>query len=76
MTIVAYVVAAAVIWWVGMVTSMFLGGLIFVILAAALAGLKLAGIVAWSWWWALLPLWGAMGGASVKLWMAARDPNF
>ncbi len=73
MIIIAYVVAAAALFWVGMVTF-FLGGLIFVILAAVLAGLKLAGIVAWSWWWTILPLWAAIGGAVAKMWIVARDP--
>ena len=45
--VVAYVVAAAALFWIGMVTF-FLGGLFFVILAAVLAGLKLAGIFVWS----------------------------
>jgi len=73
--VIAYVVAAVALFLVGMVTF-FLGGLIFVILAAVLAGLKLAGIFAWSWWWATLPLWGAAGGAVVKMRVAARSPNF
>jgi hypothetical protein len=54
----------------------FFGGLIFVILAAALAGLKLTGIVSWSWWWVMLPLWAAIDGAVVKMRIAARDPRF
>jgi hypothetical protein len=41
------------------------------------AGLKLAGIFVSSWWWwVILPLWAAIGGAFVKMRMAARDPNF
>jgi hypothetical protein len=75
MILAAYLVAAAVLFWVGMVTF-FLGGLIFVILAAALAALKLAGIFLWSWWWAVLPLWAAIGGGVVKMRIAARDPRF
>jgi hypothetical protein len=75
MVIAAYVVAAAALFWLGMIFA-FLGGLVFVILAAILAILKLVGIVAWSWWWAMLPLWGALGGAVVKMRMAARDPRF
>lgn len=73
--VVAYVVAAAALFWIGMVTF-FLGGLFFVILAAVLAGLKLARIFVWSWWWTALPLFGAGGGAVVKMRIAARDPNF
>ena len=28
------------------------------LLAVMFIGLKLAGIIAWSWWWVLAPLWG------------------
>ncbi len=75
MLIVAYIIAAALLFWLGMIFA-FLGGLIFVVLAAILAGLKLAGIFVWSWWWALLPLWTALGGAVAKMHIAARDPRF
>lgn len=75
MIVAAYVVAAAVLFWLGMIFA-FLGGLIFVILAAVLAALKLAGIFVWSWWWVALPLWTALGGAVLKVRMAARDPRF
>jgi hypothetical protein len=75
MIIATYMIAAAVLIWLGMIFT-YLGGLIFVILAAVLAGLKLAGIFAWSWWWAMLPLWAAVGGAVVKMRIAARDPRF
>lgn len=27
-------------------------------LALLFIGLKLGGIIAWSWWWVLAPLWG------------------
>ena len=53
MMIVIYVVAAALVFWLGMITA-FLGGLVFVVLAAVGAGLKLADVTALSWWWALL----------------------
>ena len=76
METIAYLVAAAALFWVGMISAIALGGLLFVILAAVLAGLKLAGIIAWSWWWAMLPLWGAIGGAFLKTRLAARDPRF
>lgn len=75
MMVVAYVVAAAAAFWAGMILFAF-GGLIFVALAAVLAGLKLAGIFAWSWWWAMLPLWAAIGGGVVKMRIAGRDPRF
>ena len=29
----------------------------------ALIALKLAGVIGWSWWWVLVPLWVAMPGA-------------
>jgi len=75
MIVIVYVAAAAVLFWLGMIFA-FLGGLIFVILAVVLAGLKLAGIFVWSWWWVVLPLWVAIGGAVVKMRIAARDPRF
>lgn len=75
MIVVAYVVAAAVLFWLGMIFA-FLGGLIFVTLAAVLAVLKLAGFFVWSWWWAMLPLWTAFGGAVTKMHIAVRDPRF
>lgn len=75
MMVAAYVVAAAVLFWLGMIFA-HLGGLIFVILAAALAALKLAGIFPWSWWWVALPLWTALGGGFLKMRMAARDSRF
>jgi hypothetical protein len=75
MAIAIYVIAAAVLFWFGMIFA-HLGGLIFVTLAAVLAVLKLAGIFPWSWWWAMLPLWTALGGGVLKMRMAARDPRF
>ena len=72
MLIAAYVVAAAVAFWIGMITAVALGGLGFVILTAILAGLKLAGIFDVSWWWVLLPLWTVLGGVYVK----SRHPYF
>ena len=75
MTTIWYLFAAAAVWWVGMIlTAATFGGLPFVILAALFAGLKLAGIIAWSWWWAMLPLWGGIGGAVAKMWIVTRDP--
>jgi hypothetical protein len=46
--------ASIAVFWVGMLSAMFMGGLFFLMLAAVLAGLKLAGILGWSWWWAVL----------------------
>jgi hypothetical protein len=35
------------------------GGVSFLSLLAALfIGLKLGGVIDWSWWWVLAPLWG------------------
>lgn len=73
--IIVYVVAAAAALSVGMILFAF-GGLIFVLLAAVLAFLKLAGLVTLSWWWVALPLWAAAGGAVVKMRVAARDSRF
>jgi hypothetical protein len=77
MTIVVYVIAAAFVFWVGMIlTASGIGGLPFLIVAAVIAGLKLADIFPWSWWWAMLPVWGAVSGAYLKMRLAARDPRF
>lgn len=32
----------------------------FGMLAILFIGLKLGGIIAWSWWWVLAPLWGPL----------------
>lgn len=71
MLIVAYAIAAAVLFWLGMMFAFF-GGLIFIIAAAVLAVLKVAGLFIWSWWWVTLPLWAALGGAVLKMRMAVR----
>ena len=35
------------------------GGLSFLSLLAILfIGLKLGGLISWSWWWVLCPIWG------------------
>jgi hypothetical protein len=75
MIVAAYVIAAAVLFWLGMIFA-HVGGLIFVILAVVLVVLKLVGIFPWEWWWVALPLWMALGGAVLKVRMAARDPRF
>jgi len=74
MLIAAYVLAAAVLFWLGMIFA-HLGGLIFVALAAVLVVLKLTGIFVWSWWWVALALWAALGGGFLKIRVAARDPR-
>jgi hypothetical protein len=33
------------------------GCLILLLLAGIFAALKLAGLIAWSWWWVAAPLW-------------------
>jgi hypothetical protein len=72
MAVIAYVVVAAVMFWLGMIFA-FLGGLIFIVVAAVLGGLKLAGVFPWSWWWAMVPLWVVAGGAVLKMRMALRE---
>jgi hypothetical protein len=75
MATIVYLLAAVAVWWIGMaLTAATFGGLPFVILAVVFAGLKLAGIIDWPWWWVLLPLWGGIGGVFVKMWMVTRDP--
>lgn len=40
-------------------TSTQSGGVGFLCLLALLfVGLKLGGVIGWSWWWVLAPLWG------------------
>ena len=34
------------------------GGILLPLLLVLFVGLKLGGIIAWSWWWVLAPLWG------------------
>ncbi len=31
--------------------------ILYALLAALLIGLKLAGMLAWSWWWVMAPVW-------------------
>jgi hypothetical protein len=70
MTMIAYLLAAAAISWAGMLL-IGLGAFFFVTLATLIGTLKMVGIVAWSWPWAMLPLWGIVGGAVAKLRRAA-----
>lgn len=45
------------------------GGNFLSLLAVAFIVLKLCGVINWSWWWVLSPLWGgfALGAAIVLL---------
>jgi hypothetical protein len=71
MVTIGYILAAAVAWWIGMAltTAVGLGGLPFVFLAALTVALKAVGILPWSWWWAVLPVWAGLGSLHAKLWM-------
>jgi len=69
-----YLLASIATFWIGMLSAVLMGGLLFLILAAVFAGLKLAGILTWSWWWVVLPIWAAIGGAFAKMWIVTRDP--
>lgn len=48
----------------------------FGLLAVLFIGLKLGGVIDWSWWWVLAPLWGplaaaiALGGVAVLIMIA------
>lgn len=66
MTTIIYLLAVVAVLWVGMLSAVFIGGLLFLILAALFAALKLVGIIAWSRWWVALPVWGAVGGGIAK----------
>lgn len=74
MATVYYLLATAAVFWLGMLSAVFVGGLLFLLAAALIAGLKLTDVIDWSWWWAGLPIWGAIGGAVAKMWIATRDP--
>jgi hypothetical protein len=65
--ILIYLVVAVVVFWIGMIRAS-IGVLSFAIFAALLAGLKIVGAIEWPWWLVLLPFWGAIGGAYVKIW--------
>ena len=40
------------------------------LLTLLFVGLKLAGVIGWSWWWVLAPLWGPVALALV-VWLVA-----
>ena len=40
------------------------------LLALLFIGLKLCGVIGWSWWWVLAPLWGPYA-IGVAIWVAA-----
>ena len=37
------------------------------LLAVLFIGLKLTGLIAWSWWWVYAPLWGGYALAAIGL---------
>jgi len=41
-------------------TAQSVGSTVTLALAAALIALRLTGVVTWSWWWVLSPLWGGL----------------
>ena len=49
MTTIFLLLAIVALCWIGMLSAVFMGGLLFMILTAVFAGLKLAGIIEWSW---------------------------
>ena len=75
MITVSYILTAVAVGSVGVaLTIMTIGELPFIMLAVLFAVLKLAGIIAWSWWWAMLPLWGPVCGTFAKMVIITRDP--
>lgn len=46
----------------------------FGLLGILFIGLKLGGVIDWSWWWVLSPLWipPAVTGAAAMLWCVAE----
>jgi hypothetical protein len=72
---VSYILAAVVAGLVGVALAIInIGELPFIMLAVLFAVLKLAGIIAWSWWWTMLPLWGPVCGTIAKMVVITRDP--
>lgn len=39
--------------------------IVLTVQVAVLVALKLAGVIAWSWWWVLSPWWASVGLAAV-----------
>lgn len=75
MVTVSYILAAVAVGSAGgALTIMTIGELPFIMLAVLFAVLKLAGVIAWSWWWTMLPLWGPVGGTIAKMVTITRDP--
>jgi hypothetical protein len=37
------------------------------LLAVLFIGLKLGGVIDWSWWWVLAPIWGSFALLAVRL---------
>lgn len=56
-----------------MLSFVLIGGLLLVLLGVIFIGLKLGSIIAWSWWWVILPIWGVIGSVIGKLWIVIRD---
>lgn len=49
------------------------GGVVVGLLGLLFVGLKLGGVIKWSWWWVTLPFWGgfALAGIGALLLVAA-----
>lgn len=43
------------------------------LLGVLFVGLKLAGFIAWSWWWVTLPFWGGVAFAVVVFMLVASS---
>lgn len=75
MFVVIYAVAAAAVFWLGMMlTASGIGGLPFVVLVVIFVALRFLGVIAWHWLWVILLLWGGIGGVIAKTWIVTRDP--
>jgi hypothetical protein len=74
MTTIFLVLAIVAVAWISLLSAVFMGGLVIMILAALFVVLRLTGIVEWSWWWVTLPIWGVGGWAIGKMWIVTRDP--
>jgi hypothetical protein len=65
--------AAIAAFWIGAPLSALVGSFAFPFFAVALAGLKVAGVVDYSWWWVALPIWALLGDVCGRMWIDSRS---
>jgi hypothetical protein len=65
-----YAFAAIGAFWLGAPLGSIVGNVFFLVVMAALTGMKMTDFIDWSWWWVALPVWGFAGATFGKLWYA------